>query len=65
MKWEYMTFTETTNRVTEINMTEFLNKFGDDGWELVSIIPGYFIKEPWVICKYHFTFKRTKQTNKK
>lgn len=45
MTWEYLVVEETL-QVAD------LNKYGDDGWELVAVVsPGHFV--------LHYFFKRT------
>ena len=61
--WEYLECDETIKTVPVYGIIGFLNKKGKEGWELVTIIPRYFVNEPNVVCSNTFYFKRkTKPT---
>lgn len=39
VEWEYMTFVETGRGRQDRHVDDWLNDFGEEGWELVQMIP--------------------------
>lgn len=58
IQYEYKTHYEGSHEVNEINMAEYLNKHGKQGWELVYILANPFVNELWKTANYTFVFKR-------
>lgn len=55
--WKYKTVYIGTNEVDLRGMSDYLNKEGLNGWELVTIIPDTFIDSHAFSC-FNYIFKK-------
>lgn len=58
LKFEYKVVDRFNHELHEINLSTFLNKQGQEGWELVNVEIRYSINEPTIVNRRKFYFKR-------
>jgi len=62
-KWEYKTIYKGAHELPIRLWSEFLNKNGKEGWELVHVVSQKMIDNPSEFANHTFLFKRKQLPN--